>query len=357
MTTEIVPSPSFLDLYRRYAEFLPRWFRYLRLCDRDAADAAQEVWAEIGKNPEQIPATPRDAQIALFKLAARVADRLRHRAAREAARLDDTRAPDELAPEGDIEEQAADALALMEALDALDPQTRRLVVASRVYDRTDREIAEEEGLTPSGVQSRVWRTCAELWRQVRGHRDEEKDRRRGALLLPGTLVIRPEFKAAMCAIWEAEGRLPSFGGPGGPGGPPHPPPPSPPFPPRVPAAPSVPWIAMGPVGVFLALLILVVVVVVAPAGLVMITLQVVESDEPLRARAGPDVTPFVLDELDPTGEAQPPSSHPLEEAPAPPSPCSTSSASASTAGPGGTLSPEALKRLRITKPPLKRGRE
>ncbi|MDI1428793.1 sigma factor-like helix-turn-helix DNA-binding protein [Polyangium sorediatum] len=355
MTTEPVPSPSFLDLYRRYAEFLPRWFRYLRLCDRDAADAAQDVWAEVGKNLELIPATPREAQLALFKLAARVADRLRQRAAREAARLDDTRAPDELPPEGDIEEQAAEALALMEALDALDPQTRRLVVASRIYDRTDRDIAEEEGLTPSSVQSRVWRTCSELWRRIRGHNDEEKDRRRGALLLPGLLAIRPEFKAAMCAIWEAEGRLPSFGGPGGPGGPgepPHPPAPPPPSLPRVPATPSV--LSMGPVGVLLALLILVVVVVVAPAGLVMVTLQL-DDDKPHQACAGLDVPPMVF-ALDPTGAAPPPRSHPTE-APTPSSPRSANSTSASSVSPSGTLSPEALKRLRATKPPLKRGRE
>ncbi|TKD01384.1 sigma factor-like helix-turn-helix DNA-binding protein [Polyangium fumosum] len=356
MTTEPVPSPSFLDLYRRYAEFLPRWFRYLRLCDRDAADAAQDVWAEVGKHPELIPATPREAQLALFKLAARVADRLRHRAAREAARLDETLAPDELAPEGDIEEQAAEALALMEALDALDPQTRRLVVASRIYDRTDRDIAEEEGLTPSSVQSRVWRTCSELGRRIRGHSDEEKNRRRGALLLPGLLAIRPEFKAAMCAIWEAEGRLPSFGGPGGPGGPgepPHPPAPPPPSPPRVPATPSV--LSMGPVGVLLALLILVVVVGVAPAGLVMVTLQLDDDDKPRQACAGLDVPPLVFDR-DLTGAAPPPHSHPTE-APTPSSPRSANSASASTVSPSGTLSPEALKRLRATKPPLKRGRE
>ena len=324
------------------------WFRRLGLSARDADDAAQDVWAEVGKNPEQIPASDREARLALFKLAAREADRLRKRAKRDAARRDSTLAVEELAPDGNAEERVAENFALMEALDALDSQTRRLVLASKLYERTDREIAAEEGLTPSSVQSRVWRTCAELWRRVHAH-DEGQDRRRGVLVLPGALVIAPEFKAAMCAIWEAEGRLPSFGGPGGPGGGPPPPPPPPQQPPTLPAAPALPWLVASPA----AAVALVVVLVFGPAVTVLVVLFLGSHDHPALARAGLEVPPVQL----PAGEPPPAPSSPSSAASKPP-PAPSSPSSAAEGGGGaarGKLDDETRLRLRLLGPALPHG--
>ncbi|MDI3290467.1 sigma-70 family RNA polymerase sigma factor [Polyangium sp. 15x6] len=334
MTPQHVRSSSpFLELYQAYAAILPRWFRLLHLPERDVADAAQEVWIEVGTNPEQIPANAREARIALFKLAARVAARLRYRAAKAASRRG-SEAPDELAAVHDVEERAAEALAVMAAVDVLDPQTRRLIIASKLLGYTESEIASREGLSSSAVKVRIWRTCAEISRRVRAH-DERQDRRRGVLLLPGTLVIDPEIRAAMCAIWEAEGRLPSFGGPGGPGGPPRPP-----LPPPPPVVPAAPWFAASPTAA--PKLAALVVLVLGPACAVLVFL-LWNPERPELARGGLRVPPVRIELVGQCETIPDAQAAATTTSSAPPSTSSTTS-------PGGkTLSAEDRRKLRLAR--------
>lgn len=322
-------STAFLDLYRAYAAELPRWFWRLHLPERDRADAAQEVWLELNNHPGLVLSSPREARRLLFQVAVRVADRLRRRAARAASRRS-PRTPDDLAASHDVEERAAEALALMEALDAFEPATRRLLIASKVLGLTEREIAEGEGLSLSAVKARIWRASAELARRMRA--GDEQHERRGVLLLPAAIVIAPEACAAMCAIWEAEGRLPSFGGPGGPGGrPPAPPPPQ--QPPTLPTAPALPWLVASPA----AAVVLVVVLVFGPAVTVLVVLSLGAHEHPALARAGLEAPPPVL---------APASSPP----PAPSSPSSAASPPSSAPRPGGkTLSAEDRRKLRFAR--------
>lgn len=199
----------FADLYQAYATLLPRWFRRLRVSPNDVADAEQDLWLEVGAEPEQIPRDASEARKALFKLAARVAERLRRKTNKEAARRDGNIDPDALALEANLDERASDALALFDALERLDELSRRIVVASKVLGYSETEIAAQTGLTVHAVRLRQWRACARLSKA-------KKREARGVLLAPLAFTIEPEIGAALCAIYAAEGRLPQFGGPGGP---------------------------------------------------------------------------------------------------------------------------------------------
>ena len=219
MTSDCAPRPgSFDDLHQAYAVLLPRWFRRLRVPAVDADDAAQDVWLEVGTNPDQIPTDANGARKALFKLALRVAARLRERANNAENRRHPTTEPDHLATDANIEARACDALALLEQLDRLDETTRRMLIASKVLGYSDQEIGRELKMTAEAVRVRTWRACAQLSKSL-----PKRDERRGVLLAPGVLFIDDEIRAALCAIWSAEGRMPAFGGPKGP------PPPPPPF--------------------------------------------------------------------------------------------------------------------------------
>jgi RNA polymerase sigma factor (sigma-70 family) len=219
VTSDCAPRPgSFDDLHQAYAVLLPRWFRRLRVPAVDADDAAQDVWLEVGTNPDQIPTDANGARKALFKLALRVAARLRERANDAENRRHPTTEPDHLATDANIEARACDALALLEQLDRLDETTRRMLIASKVLGYSDEEIGRELNMTAEAVRVRMWRACAQLSKSL-----PKRDERRGVLLAPGVLFIDDEIRAALCAIWSAEGRMPAFGGPKGP------PPPPPPF--------------------------------------------------------------------------------------------------------------------------------
>ena len=218
VTAEHVPRfASVKDLHKAYGALLPQWFRRLRVPDGDVSDAAQDVWLEVSTDPAQIPANENEARRILWNVSARVAERLRDRAKKAGSRRHPTTEPEDVAGPN-MEERASIALALLEQLDSLDESTRRLVIASKVFGFTDAEIAESEGLSPQVVQARIWRACAKISQKL-----GKSEERCGALLMPGELVIDGETRAAFCAIWEAEGRLPQFGGPKGP------PPPPPPF--------------------------------------------------------------------------------------------------------------------------------
>ncbi|MDC0750060.1 RNA polymerase sigma factor, partial [Polyangium mundeleinium] len=191
------PSASFEALFRAYAAELPRWFSRLRVPPCDVADASQEVWLELQEHPEQVPTSQGEARLALFTVAARIAQRFRRRAALDASRRHPTTEPEHLAAAESLDDRMSAALTLLDAFVALDEFTRRLVIASKVLGHTDAEIARAVGLTEASVQARIWRTCTQLATK----RDEHKrNKRRGALLLPGELVIDPEIRAAMAAI-------------------------------------------------------------------------------------------------------------------------------------------------------------
>lgn len=111
---------------------------------------------------------------------------------------------------------------LMAAIDELDEQLREVFIASKVLELTYPEIATMTGVTERTVCNRIWSACAQLRKKL-GQPDERKDNR-GVVIAPTEIEIAPETRAAMCALWSLEGRMPQIGGPK------DPPPPPPPIP-------------------------------------------------------------------------------------------------------------------------------
>ncbi|MBK9260706.1 MAG: hypothetical protein IPM54_12915 [Polyangiaceae bacterium] len=108
----------------------------------------------------------------------------------------------------------------MDAIDQLDATNRELFIASKVLEYQLPEIAAMTGLGEDAIWLRVWNACAKIRKTLA--RNQKRDERRGVIIAPAEIEIAPETRAAMCALWSLEGRMPSFGGPKDP--PPPPPP-------------------------------------------------------------------------------------------------------------------------------------
>ncbi|WP_170319607.1 sigma factor-like helix-turn-helix DNA-binding protein [Polyangium spumosum] len=332
-TPEPAASPlgSFADLYQAYAAQLPHWFRWLRVPAISAADAEQEVWLAVTEAPASIPTSPTEARRALFMLAVRIAQNHRRREARRVARQSGVVIDDLEARGPSLEEQAAVALALLDVLEELgDEATRRMVIANKVLGYTEPEIAALYGMPVGTVHSRISRACVQLAKRLRAN--DEREERRGVVLLPGAIVFDPEIRAAMAAILAVHGGLPSFGG-GGPGGPPPPPPP------LLTTIPAAPWLASIPTTAP-KLAALVVLLLLGPACVAFLVFLFVWSPErPELARSGLLVPPVSI-ELGEVQESAPPSQ-----------PTSAPASTPATRAPRAeTLSDDARRALRLGRP-------
>ncbi|MDI1435388.1 RNA polymerase sigma factor [Polyangium sorediatum] len=331
------PLGSFASLYQAYAAQLPHWFRRLRVPAVSTADAEQEVWQAVTEAPESIPTSPTEARRALFDLAVRVAQNHRRREARNAARRSAVAVDDIESDRPNLEEQAAVALALIEALEELrDEATRRMVLANKVLGYTEPEIAARFGMPVNTVHSRIRRACVQLAKRLRAN--DAREERRGVLLLPGAIVFDPEIRAAMAAILSVDGRLPSFGG-GGPGDPPPPPPPPPPPVPKAPGLASSPTTASN-------LAALVVLLLLGPAcAAALVFLFLGPPERPALARGGLFVPTPRIDFGEPHESAH------ASATPPPTLPTSAPTSTPSTRAPRPeTLSDEARRALRLDRP-------
>jgi RNA polymerase sigma factor (sigma-70 family) len=217
------PSPTPLDIYRAYESVLLGWLRRFRLSPPDAEDIMQEVWLGICDRSVPMPTSVQEARFALLKVAKRMAIRMRRREQRQ--RLRHVPDPDQYAEDVDVEAHAMYALGVFEALERLPSPHREIALEHCVLGTPIKEMAERARISESTMGKRVWRALAELEKLRREDQklEEKRDRSRqsGLLIAPCPLDLDPETRAAFCAIWDVEGRLPQFGGP-------TPPPPSPP---------------------------------------------------------------------------------------------------------------------------------
>jgi hypothetical protein len=108
----------------------------------------------------------------------------------------------------------------MKAIDQLDEPVRGLFIANKILGIQCPELATMTGLKDDTIWIRVWNACAQI-RAMVGLPDERKEKR-GVVIAPAEIEIRLETRAAFCAIWSAEGRMPEFGGPKDPPPPPIP---------------------------------------------------------------------------------------------------------------------------------------
>lgn len=214
-------TAAFEDIYRAYAVELHKWLHRLQLSQQDAEDAAQEAWLVFAAHPERIPTDSKEAQKELRRIASNIARSMVRRAARNADRRDMTQ-PDELRGEISHVEQLENISELMDAIDQLDESSRELFIASKILKYELPEIAAMTDIKEDAIWLRVWNACAKL-RKILA-KNQKRDERRGVLIAPAEIEIAPETRAAMCALWSLDGRMPKFGGPKDP-----PPPPIPSF--------------------------------------------------------------------------------------------------------------------------------
>lgn len=214
--------PTFEHLYRAYAVELRRWIHWLHLSPQDAEDVAQEVWLIVSANPARLPTGDVETRKELRRMATNIGRTLRRRAMRNAERHVFV-FPEKLQGPISQVEQLDNLDELMDAIDQLDEQLREVFIASKVLELTHPEIAAMTGVTERTVCNRIWSACAQLRKKL-GQPDERKDKR-GVVIAPTEIEIAPETRAAMCALWSIEGRMPQFGGPKDP----PPPPPVPYF--------------------------------------------------------------------------------------------------------------------------------
>jgi len=226
---------TFEDLYEAYAVELQRWLHWLRLSPQDAEDAAQDVWLVVSANLERIPTGQAEARKELVRIATSIARTMRRRAIRNAERHVPV-FPEKLRGRLSHVEQLDNLDELMDAIDQLDERLREAFVASKVLGFSYLEIAAMKGVTERTICNRVWSACAQIRKKL-GQPDERKDKR-GVVIAPAEIEIAPETRAAMCALWSIEGRMPQFGGP-------KDPPPRPPIPWFANASPVVSQAARG----------------------------------------------------------------------------------------------------------------
>jgi DNA-directed RNA polymerase specialized sigma24 family protein len=218
----------------------------------------QDVWLAVCEGSVQLPDDIREARLALFIVTRRIAQRARRHAMSNAYRH--VPEPDNYVDDFD-EQHAANALAVFEAIERLVAPQRELVREYHVYGYTIKEMAERAGISEDAMEKRVWRASAELEYQRQKDEKLEEDRKKKAMVIaPLVLDIDRETRAAFCAIWDAEGRSPEFGG--------APPPTSgaPVVPPIIPVAPIISTVTRSIV-VAVGFVVLLVSLVLVPMGI------------------------------------------------------------------------------------------
>lgn len=285
--SERAPIVETSGLFRMYLSVLPRWLRRFRVPAADAPDVLQEVWLAVCDGSLVLPKDTQQARLALFKVTRRIAQNLRRREARDAQRH--VPEPDDFPENLDVDEYAAHALALFEAIDQLPPPHHELARDYVVLGYTIKEMAERAGGKENTMERRVWRARLELTKilqmdpRKRYSDQKKKEGRRGLLVAPLALQLDAETRATFCAIWEAEGRLPAFGGPTDP-------PPPPVDPPVIATLPGG-MVVSTTIGTVVAVFVAIVVLILVPVGIVALD-YFWNPTNPSMARAGLHVPPM-----------------------------------------------------------------
>lgn len=225
----------------------------------DTEDICQEVRVALWEIRDT-PATLEEARLIFVRQVNRFELRAKRQVSRQGILVE---APEELAES--IERDTVRLLALFDALEKLDDHERWLVKECKIDGRTHADVAQQLGLTEDTIRNRIWRAMARLLAIFEGEKSDGKGEKRGAVIAPLLFEFTDKERAVFSAIWNAEGRVPAFGG-----GPPNSPPPPPPVvPPVVPVAPVV-SAAVGSAVSAVTIAIVLVLLVFFPAGIVAI---------------------------------------------------------------------------------------
>ncbi len=208
MASELASSaPSDFDaLYKAYASKLRGWLLRRGVPVNCLPDAEQDFWLVVSKDPERFSSVD-EARNELLNLATTVARRARRAEVRDRLRHDRTAEPERIRDQADSPLEFLQACQLLREIDELEEPLRAVFINYRILGFSTREVAAMLGIAESTVWARDWSASARLQKNLA--RKEAKDRQKlGVLIVPTAIEIKPEFRAAFCAIWEAEGRLP-----------------------------------------------------------------------------------------------------------------------------------------------------
>jgi RNA polymerase sigma factor (sigma-70 family) len=203
-TTPDESGRSFTALLDIFAVLLPRSLRRLGIHGVNLDDAIQEVIVEVWQGRHELPTDTENARREVFRVALRVAERLRWHAEQEKERsinIDDVHLPD---PQN-IEAWIDARMLVFEALHNLDDSTRTLIISREIDGNTYAEIGATMGEKEDTIRKRVAIATEKFTREINrllGNR-KKQNHSSGAFMALG-LEFDPFDRAVFRAILDAE---------------------------------------------------------------------------------------------------------------------------------------------------------
>lgn len=165
----------------------------------DVEDATQEALLEAWQGLAEIPAAQDKARERMLRIAGKVAQRVRRRAARLVC-VDELEAPDLR----DLEAWIAARMLWLEALDRLDEPARKLLIAYKVDERTYEQIGAELGEKPRTIRQSVNVADKKLQAELDKLMGKDKDRKAGTAAMGVGFALDPFDRAVFRAILDVE---------------------------------------------------------------------------------------------------------------------------------------------------------
>ncbi len=193
------PGWSFAALRTAYGASLVHWMRRFRVHDSEVEDAVQDALFEVWRDLAAFPADKEKARIEMLRVASRVAQRYRRRAAR-IVYVDELEARDSR----DAETWIAMRVLWLEALFRLDERSRDLLLAYHIDGRTHKQMGADAGEKEDTMRKRVDVAEAKLRKEVKKLLGKDGDRK-SLSLPPGFVVVFDPFdRATIRAILDVE---------------------------------------------------------------------------------------------------------------------------------------------------------